>query len=82
MKCHLLLFCVLSSQSLKVRRASVKTHRSHHESVYSRLSNIQVHNGLLDVPVLPGGVQDEDGHGDDTSVAVLAGKLLEWNRLS
>ena len=53
-----------------------------HESVYSRLSNIQVHNGLLDAPVLPEGVQDEDGHGDDTSVAVLAGKLLEWNRLS
>ena len=45
------------------------------ESVYSRLSNEQVHDGLLEVPALPGGVQDEEGHGDDSSVAVLAGKL-------
>ena len=32
-------------------------------------------------PCTPWGVQDEEGHGDDSSVAVLAGKLLEWNRL-
>ena len=81
MKCHSLLSCVPSSQSLKVRRASVKTHRSHHDSVYSGLNNEQVHHGPLEVPALPGGAQDEDGHGDDRSVAILAGKLLEWNRL-
>ena len=69
------------SQSLKVRRASVETHRSHHDSVHSGLNNEQVHHGLLEVPALPGGEQDEDGHGDDSSVAILAGKLLEWNKL-
>ena len=51
------------------------------DSVYSGLNNEQVHHGPLEVPALPGGAQDEDGHGDDSSVAILAGKLLEWNRL-
>ena len=54
---------------------------SEYDSVYSGLNNEQVHHSLLEVPALPGGAQDEDGHGDDNSVAVLAGKLLERNRL-
>ena len=44
------------------------------DSIYSGLSNEQVHHGLLGVPAPLRGAQDEDGHGDDSSVAVLAGK--------
>ena len=52
-----------------------------YDSIYSGLYNEQVHHGLLEVPALPGGAQDEEGHGDDSNVAILAKKLLEWKWL-
>ena len=52
------------------------------ESNWTGLGDEQLHPDLLKVPARPGGGQEGDGHGDDSSKAVLAGKLLEWKTLA
>ena len=49
---------------------------------WTGLVDEQLHPDPLKVPARPGGGQEGGGHGDDSSEAVLAGKLLEWKTLA